>query len=168
MMSEVFERVNIFGNVDGTNPKDIRNFQQATNHQYGGSYPDCQKDYSDDEVIRQTRNLLIAGGILEYSPITPCSTSEEKVTQILKDCVLRRSQNGPGLYWIIDNNPQSFWETIKSLGNFDQAQRDILNSTTLIALRPKYAFDYVDHTTGLRIVSLPTTFHFPTHPTLAS
>lgn len=161
------ERITFFGDIKNVNVTDIRNFVEATGHLYGGSYPSREDELSDEEVVKRTRELLSEAGILNHHPITLCSSIEERATKILQDCNLRRVQNGIGLYWIVDSNPHSLLEAVKSVTNNDNIQADILRSITVVALGLQHTFDYVDPVTGIRVTALPTTYHFPVHPTPA-
>lgn len=160
------ERVNIFGDIKGVNPRDIRIFVEVTHHSYGGSYPNYEEGLPDEEVVRKTRELLAKGGIPDSSPITLCSTSQERAIQILQECNLRWRQNRAGLYWIIDRDPHAFLEVAESVGNNGGPQADILRSITLVELSAPRAFDYKDTVTGIRAVAFPPTpYRFPVHPT---
>ena len=161
------ERVTLFSDIKGINPRYIRMFTEATDHLYGGSYPNREQNLSDEDVKRRTKELLSEAGVSDCSVIL-CNSIEERATQILQNCSLRRMQNGAGLYWIMDGNPHSFLEAVKSVMNNDPLQTDILGSTTVITLGSQHTFDYVDAITEIRVVAFPTTYHFPTHPTPAS
>lgn len=163
------ERVNIFGDISGINASDIRTFVEVTRHLYGGSYPNREKNLPDEEVKRKTSELLSEAGILDSSSITLCNSIEERATQILQDCNLRRMQNGVGLYWIIERDPQPFLEGVKSVKDGVDLQTGILNSITVVKLGSEQIFDRLDVVTGLRVVSFPSTlYRFPTHPMPAS
>lgn len=160
------ERVNIFGDIVGINPRDIGIFVEVTNHSYGGSYPNCEEDLPDEEVVRKTRELLAKGGIPDSSPVTLCSTTQERAIQILQECNLHWRQNGAGLYWIIDRNPHAFLKVVKSVRSNSGLQADLLRSITLVELSAPQAFDYKDTVTRIRVVAFPSTpFRFPVHPT---
>lgn len=158
------ERVTIFGDITSIRAKDIATFVRETNHSYGGSFPSCQEGLTDEEVVRSTRELLLKAGILNSSPITLCRSTEEKTRRILQDCSLRMAQNGTGLYYIIDRDPDSL---AKAFRNSTSSHPDILSHITVIRLNPRQPYDYVDQDTGVRLVDLPR-YRFPTHPTPAS
>lgn len=163
------ERVNIFGDLSGINASDIRTFVDTTNHSYGGSYPNREEDLSDEEVTRRTHELLTEGGVLDPFPITLCSTAQERVIQILRDCNLRRMQNRVGLYWIIDRDPQSFLESARSVKDTVDLQTATLSSITVVQVGSEQIFDRLDAVTGIRVISFPPAlYRFPTHPTPAS
>lgn len=164
------ERITIFGDITGIRADDIRTFVRATNHSYGGSYPGCQEDLANEEIVGSTRELLAEAGILDPFPIIPCRSAEERVRQILQNCRLRGMQNGAGFYWIIDRNPHSFVGAVKSVASEGNYQADILRSTTtIIKLGLGQAFDQFDPVTEIRLVALPPSIPpFPFHPTPAS
>lgn len=161
------ERITLFGDIKGINVRHLRTFTTVTDHLYGGSYPNREENLSDEDVEMRTKELLFKAGVSEC-PITLCNSVEERAIKILQDCSLRRIQNGRGLYWIVDSNPHSLLEAVKSVMDNDAFQADILRSTTIITLGLQHSFDYVDVATGIRVAALPTTYHFPTHPTPAS
>lgn len=157
------ERVTIFGNIGDIPPGLIQRFAETTGHLYGGAYPCRQPGLSDEEVIGRTRAVLAEAGILDHSSITLCDSNEERMRKILAACAMRRSQNGPGLYWIVDSNPDSLAEAARSI------KTDLLQATTIISLKAGYPYDYHDVTTGVRTVALPSSMPpYPTHPTPAS
>lgn len=162
------ERVTIFGDLRDINIRSVTVFIEATNHLIGGGYPTREDDIPDGEVIGKTRKLLTEAGVPDSYPITLCSTSLERAEQILQACLLRREQNGLGLYWIIDRDPHSFVEAVKSFRDQSSLPTDILNSTTIVDLIST-SVDYSDPTTGIRVVKFPQTpYRFPAHPTPAS
>lgn len=158
------ERVTIFGDITGIRAEDIAIFVRETNHSYGGSYPSCREGLTNEEVVKSTRELLVKAGILNHSPITVCRSTEEKTRRILQDCSLRMAQNGAGLYWIIDTDPDSL---VRAIRNSTSSHPDISRHLTIIRLNPEQPYDYVDQDTGVRLVGL-LHYRFPTHPTPAS
>lgn len=158
------ERVTIFGDITDIKAEDIATFVRETNHSYGGSYPSCREGLADEEVIESTRELLAEAGILNPPPITPCRSAEEKAGRILQGCSLRMTQNGTGLYYVIDRDPDSLARAVR---NSTSSHPDILSHITVIRLNPRQPYDYVDQDTGVRLVGL-SHYRFPTHPTPAS
>lgn len=162
------ERVNIFGDLSGINASDIRTFVNTTNYSYGGSYPNRETGLPDEEVKRRTTGLLTEVGILDPSPITPCSTPEERAARILQKCNALRIQNGADRFWIIDRDPKLLLEGFKSAGTAN-LETAVLRSITMVQLSSSEFSDCLDSDTGIRVVSLPSTlYRFPTHPTSAS
>lgn len=162
------ERVTMFGDIRDIRSRSIAAFIEATNHLIGGSYPSREDGISDGEVIEKTRKLLVEIGVSNSYPITLCSSTQERAEQILQACLLRREQNGLGLYWIIDRDPRSFVEAVKSLKDQSSLTTDILNSTTIVDFIST-SVDYSDPVTGIRVVKFPQIpYRFPAHPTPAS
>lgn len=164
------ERVTFFGNIRDTKPREIRAFIERTNHLYGGIYPSRETNLSDEEVVRRSRKLLVEAGVPNDLPLVLCSSNQERARQVLQSCMRRSQENGTGLYWIIDQNPNSFAEVVKSMAsdaiNYPPV---ILKALTVIKLGSTYVFDHLDPDTGMRLVSLQSSLQsFPVHPTPAS
>lgn len=120
---------------------------------------------SDEEITRKNQELLFEAGVYKPLPIKPCASTEERVIRISQDWRnLHGIKNSEGLY-IVDSNPQSFLNAIKSIGS----KAEILRAATIIRLGSEQAYDYTDITTGIRLVELPVvSYRFPTHPTPTS
>src|SRR3989344_9067603 len=157
------ERVTIFGDVSYTPIAYIRRFMETTRHLYGGTYPSHQAGLPDEAVICRTRATLTEAGILDTSPIILCSSAEDRMRQILENCSLRRRKNGAGLYWIVDENPNSLTAAVRSIRDQnDHEQAEILAVLTITKLNSTQMSDYRDIVTGIRVVTVPLLYHVPT------
>lgn len=163
------ERVTIFGNIIGIPPDFIRRFTETTGNLYGGAYPNHVQGLPDEIAIRETQEVLTQAGILDTSPIILCRSAEEKMRRILEECSLRRRQNGPGLYWIVDSDPDSLAAAVISIiDEINPQQTELLPAITLTGFNVTRPFDRRDLVSGVRVVALPLLYCFPTHPTPAS
>lgn len=163
------ERVTIFGNIIDIPSDFIRRFRETTGTQYGGTYPSRRQDLPDEEVVRKTHEVLTQAGTLDTSPTILCSSNEEKMRRILDNCALRRRQNGPGLYWIVDSDPDSLAAAVRSIRDeINPQQAELLPRVTLTGFNVTRPFDRRDPVTGVRVVALSFLYCFPTHPTPAS
>lgn len=171
-MSIPVERITFFGDVTGLNSHQVASFLRVTeNHLYRGSYPAHEPNRGDQEVIAHISDLLIRAGLSNPSPITPCSSAEERIGLILEGCHRTpHTQDGLPKIYIIDKNPHALVTAARSFLNNRGTSRALLRTTTIIQLGGTYQpLDYVDDKTGIRVVFLP--YHaspFPTHPAPAA
>lgn len=160
-------RVIFFGDISGIPVERINRFLEATHFPpYAGSFPDSHNG-QEAEVVRKTHAVLTQAGIAESSPIIPCDSAEERIRQILANPALLARQDGVGRpILVIDRNPLALAEGASHLPDSSQLS-NLLNHTMIINPGPGEPFDYVDPTTGVRVITLPP-YCYPTHPTLAS
>lgn len=171
-MSIPIERINFFGDITGVKSGQMASFLRATEHHlYGGSYPAREPNRGDQEVIEHISDLLIRAGLSNPSPITPCSSAEERIGLILEGCHRTpHTQDGLPKIYIIDNNPHALVTAARSFLNNNSTSQALLRTMTIIQLGGTHQLlDYVDYTTGVRKVVLPYyASPFPTHPAPAA
>lgn len=163
------ERITFFGDISDIRLADLRAFVEVTrNHKIGGSFPTRRTTRTDAENISRAVQTLIQAGVANCALIVPCSSVQERATQILQNCHLHSTRVGLGQYWIIDQNPDSLAAAMKSCTDprtNNPVEGDLLRSMTVINLGLPEAYDYTDKT-GIRICSLSHPLvPFPAHPT---
>lgn len=148
------------------NPDVLRQVLQGLNYVYEGCFPLRTDGVSDEVLKRAVYKRLRSRGIKDPSVITPCSTKEEQLTEMIKRLALLSLEPGNSKKpWVIvaDDDTDMLKDALSKLPGKNS---EILRKNITI-LQPNASLleDRVDSVTGIRVLKLPAgVANFPEYP----